>query len=361
MLVEGNPLVWGLTAALAALAVGLAAYTIVANSAAIATKIKVAWDWIAAAGAAAWTAAQWALNVSLYACPLVWIVLAIGALVAAIVFCVTKVQGWGKQWDSIVNFMKAVFELFVESFKFRWTLLMNGFMIGLDKIKLGWYKFKEAIGLGDSAENQAAIAKINADVEVRQKAIVDGAKKMRDLSKKAATSLTWELSMKPQEKANPKKSASAKAEDTRPAGGAMPKGNFDGLMDKLNGGKEKGSGKRDGSAVLDLNGKAASHKGTTAYSAIASRLAPVKLSTLAAAASIAAPMAVAPTISPGEMAPPQLATEQRIEQPRQQKSISVDRLCNSVIINIESADGKGYERIRKEVMEVIKNTFEDYA
>lgn len=362
LLADGNPLVWGLTAALAALTVGLGAYAIVTNSAAIATKAKVAWDWIAAGAASAWTAVQWALNASLYACPLVWIVLAIGALVAAIVFCVTKVQGWGKQWDSIVSFMKAVFELFVESFRFRWNLLTNGFMLGLDKIRLGWYKFKEAVGLGDSKENQGAIARINADVEARQKAIAEGAKKVRDLSKKAASSLTWELSMKTKEKASPKGNGAAAAGGALKAGGTMGKGGFDGLMDKLQSGKGKGKRKGGSESLLDLNGKAASYKGTTAYSAIASRLAPVKLSTLAAAASVAVPMATAPAITSGEMAPPQQVAEQQQVQPRQQgKTISVDRLCNSVVINIEKADGKGYDRIRTEVMSIIKETFDDYA
>lgn len=371
LLVDGNPLVWGLTAALAALTLGLGAYAIVTNSAtiatyraAIATKARVAWDWIATGAASAWTAVQWALNASLYACPLVWIVLAIGALVAAIVFCVTKVQGWGKQWDSIVSFMTAVFELFVESFKFQWNLLTNGFMLGLDKIRLSWYKFKEAVGLGDSKENQAAIAQINADVQARQKAIVDGAKKMLDISKKAASSLTWELSMKTKEKANAKNSGAAAADGGRAAGGGMGKGRFDGLMDKLQGGK-KGKGNGSSGSPLDLNGKAASYKGTTAYSAIASRLAPVKLSTLAAAASVAVPMALAPPISSGEMAPPQQVAqqvaEQRVEQPRNKNSISVDRLCNSVVINIEKADGKGYEHIRTEVLKIIKEAFDNYA
>lgn len=383
LLADGNPLVWGLTAALAALAVGLGAYAIATNSAAVATKVKVAWDWIAAGAASAWTAVQWALNASLYACPLVWIVLAIGALVAAIVFCVTKVQGWGRQWDSIVSFMKAVFELFVESFRFSWNLLTNGFMIGLDRIKLGWYKFKEAVGLGDSKENQAAIAQINADVLSRQKAIVEGARKMRDLSQKAASSLTWELSMKTKEKANPKGSPSSAAGGGRAAGGAMGKGRFDGLMDKLQGGK-KGKGK--GSAAVDLNGKAASYKGTTTYTAIASRLAPVKLSTLAAAASLAVPLATStpavtpppaaastrdavalatPPPSPGGMGVPPVAAPSEDVRPgergKARATVRVDRLCNSVVINIEKADGRGYEQIRSEVLKIIKEAFEDYA
>lgn len=46
-------------------------------------------------------------------------------------------------------------------------------MIGLDNIKLGWYKFKVAVGLGDSSENQAAIAKIDQGIESRKKAIAE--------------------------------------------------------------------------------------------------------------------------------------------------------------------------------------------
>ena len=30
-------------------------------------------------------------------------------------------------------------------------------MAGIDACKLAWYKFKEAVGLGDSTENQAMI------------------------------------------------------------------------------------------------------------------------------------------------------------------------------------------------------------
>jgi len=44
------------------------------------------------------------------------------------------------------------------------------------------------MGIGDSSENQAAIAKINADVEARQKAIIDGAKKVADYANKAKNS-----------------------------------------------------------------------------------------------------------------------------------------------------------------------------
>ncbi|MEI3154328.1 MAG: hypothetical protein V8S95_03915 [Odoribacter sp.] len=269
---EGNPLVWGLTAALGALTVALIAYEMWTNRAAIATKAKAVWDGIVAAATGGWTTVQWALNASLYACPLVWIVALIIGLIAAIVACCTKVQGWGKQWDVIVQFMKNVWELFVETFKFRWNVLTNGFMLGLDKIKLGWYKFKEAVGLGDSAENQAMIAQINTDVENRKQAIIDGANKVKELARKTADSLSWELSWKKDGTTGENKPVPG----TEAKPGELPKAgipDFDSLMKKMG----KSSGQKSGKEVIDLNEAVPNNKGDTAYSAIASRLAMVKM------------------------------------------------------------------------------------
>jgi hypothetical protein len=90
--------------------------------------------------------------------------------------------------------------------------LVNGIMIGIDKIKLGWYKFKNAMGIGDKSANNEAIAKINADTEARKKSIIDGAKKVKDLAvqsgqefKLAAGSLKIKKSTEASEKTAPKK------------------------------------------------------------------------------------------------------------------------------------------------------------
>ncbi len=149
---------------------------------------------IAAGATWLWTAAQTAFNAVMAVNPVVWIVMAVLALIAAITYVIYKTDGWGKQWDSVVNFMKYSFQAFVEAIKLYFNTFIDGFMIGLDYIKIGWYKFKEATGLGDSTENKSAIAKINSDIEARQKAIVDGAKKVMDLQNKANGSLKWELS-----------------------------------------------------------------------------------------------------------------------------------------------------------------------
>lgn len=136
-----------------------------------------------------WSAAQAVFNAIMAANPVVLIVLGIMALIAAIAYVCYKIQGWGTLWDGIVGFMKYSFYAFVDGLKLSWTTAVNGIMIGIDKIKLGWYKFKEACGLGNSAQNKAMIAQINADVEARQKAILDGAEKVNENLKKAKQSL----------------------------------------------------------------------------------------------------------------------------------------------------------------------------
>ena len=92
--------------------------------------------------------------------------------------------------------MKHTFLGYIEMIKLAWTTMINGIMIGLDKIKIGWYKFKEAVGIGDSTENQAAIAAINRDIEARKDAIVEGARKVAEHAQAAKDSLqgihmTW--------------------------------------------------------------------------------------------------------------------------------------------------------------------------
>ena len=153
------------------------------------SKAMVLWAGIVTTAKWAWAAAQNGLNLALLACPMTWIIAAIIGLIAVIGYVCYKVQGWGTLWDGIVGFMKYSFLAFVESVKLYFNTMINGIMIGLDKIKLGWYKFKEAVGLGDSPENHAAIARINTDIENRQQAILEGAKRVADNAAKAKASL----------------------------------------------------------------------------------------------------------------------------------------------------------------------------
>lgn len=142
-----------------------------------ASKMHALWTGIVSGATKVWTAAQWLLNAAMTANPIGVIVMGIAALVAGIVWLVENVEGWGEAWDHTWNSAKLIFKGVVEGIKASFTNMVNGLMIGINYIKLGWYKFKEVMGLGDSAENQKMIAEINADTESRKQAIMDASKK----------------------------------------------------------------------------------------------------------------------------------------------------------------------------------------
>ncbi|MBQ7210494.1 MAG: hypothetical protein IJS05_06340 [Paludibacteraceae bacterium] len=151
--------------------------------------ILIAKEALATTATNLWSGAQAILNAIMTANPIGLIIAGIALLIGAIVAVCSHITGWGSLWDGVCGFMKYSFYAFVDAVKLYFETYINGFLIGLDKIKLGWYKFKEACGIGDTAENQAAIAQINADVEKRQQAIIDGAKAVADNALKAKESL----------------------------------------------------------------------------------------------------------------------------------------------------------------------------
>lgn len=174
----------------------------------ISSLTKVTWLQNIAAKAAA--AGQWLWNIAMSANPIGLIIVAITALVAGIVWLVTSISGWGEAWKHTVAGAKLLWEGFVLTAQAHFNTLVNGFMIGINAIKVGWYTFKEAMGLGDSSENKKMLAQIDADTESRKKAIVDGYKKAAEVNMqavdefiKAGKSLKWKEKEK-EKKEDPK-------------------------------------------------------------------------------------------------------------------------------------------------------------
>jgi hypothetical protein len=122
----------------------------------------------------------------MYANPVGLIVAGILALIAVIGLVVKYTNGWGKSWSGVVNGAKEVFNTYVSFVKANFNAMINGIMIGILKIQKGWYKFKNALGIGDSSKNQAMLDQINSDVERRKQSIIDGYKKVAEHGKKAA-------------------------------------------------------------------------------------------------------------------------------------------------------------------------------
>ena len=129
----------------------------------------------------AWAKAQAILDAIMMLTPINLIIGAVVALAALIGYLIYKVNGWGEAWKHTVEGAKLLFKAFVGTAKWEFDTMINGLMIGLNTIQKGWYEFKNAVGLGDSAANNNMIAQINANTELRKKSIVDGAKKVTSL------------------------------------------------------------------------------------------------------------------------------------------------------------------------------------
>jgi TP901 family phage tail tape measure protein len=151
-----------------------------------ATKRKELWDKIVTRSTAIWTGVQAAFNAVMAMNPIVLIVMAVIALIAVIAIVVSKTEGWGKAWQHTINGAKLIFMAYVQTVSANFNFMVNGFMIGINKIQIAWYKFKNALGLGDKNTNNAEINKLNADVEARKKSIKEGYQKAAESGKGAA-------------------------------------------------------------------------------------------------------------------------------------------------------------------------------
>ncbi|SDX11939.1 phage tail tape measure protein [Flavobacterium degerlachei] len=151
-----------------------------------ATKLQALWTSIVTGATSTWTGAQAAFNAIMAINPVVLIVAGVVALVAVIALVVSKTEGWGKAWKHTVNGAKLLFVAYVQTAKAQFNMLVNGFMIGINKIQIAWYKFKNIVGLGNKAENNAQISQLNTQIEARKKSIVDGYKKAGNTAVQAA-------------------------------------------------------------------------------------------------------------------------------------------------------------------------------
>ena len=146
-----------------------------------------------------WTTVQMVLNAILTANPIGLIIAGVVLLIGVIVFLSLKIKGWGTLWDAVFTFAKETFYAFVDGVKLYFLSVVNGLMMGLDKIKEGWYKFKLAVGIGDENENNAALAKIQGDIKTRANVIAAAAKVEKEHLEKAKhafdnVSLEWDKS-----------------------------------------------------------------------------------------------------------------------------------------------------------------------
>jgi TP901 family phage tail tape measure protein len=152
----------------------------------ITTALSAATTDIATGATTRWKVVQAAFNTTMWANPVTWITLAVIALVAVIAYAIYKTDGWGKAWDHTVKGATYIWQGFTAMAQLAWDGMVNGIMIGLNRVKSGWYEFRNDVGLGETGDNDAMIAGIEADTERRKKELVDGATNVATLNAKAA-------------------------------------------------------------------------------------------------------------------------------------------------------------------------------
>lgn len=130
------------------LAPGLMAMVEIFRMLSLATKMQVLWTTILSGITEIFTAVQWALNAAFYASPIGWIVIAIGALVAAFIYAWNKFEGFRKFLYGLWQSFKAVFlnlgKLASNVLGGIGNMLVGIFTFDIDKIKAGFSQFKNA-------------------------------------------------------------------------------------------------------------------------------------------------------------------------------------------------------------------------
>lgn len=176
---EGNPWMWGLVTVLGAYAIGMGIALGIQAA-------KVALDGVTITGLWGQVTAWWALNSAMYANPVGLIIAGVVALIAVIGYVIYKTDGWGKMWQHTVQGSTIIWNAFSTQAKSSFDILVNGIMIGINRIQQGWYQFKNAVGLGDSGENNSILNSLDQEIEGRKKSITDAQNAFNNASYKGA-------------------------------------------------------------------------------------------------------------------------------------------------------------------------------
>lgn len=138
----------------------------------------------------------------------------------------------------------------------------------------------------------------------------------------------------------------------------------------INGGVRGNYGSNSG--IIDLDKINTGVKGSAPYNAIVSKLSAAKVPGLATAtASVVMPLAMA-SVTPGAQSSPESllggsttinTTATAIDHQshnNESKMVRPDKFCDQVVINIASADGKGHDTIRGEIVNLLDQIMNDY-
>lgn len=183
---EGGGWATALKTALIGLAGGLLAVS-------AATKIKAAWDGIAAISTLGWKAAMDALNLSFLTSPIFWIVAIIAAVAAAIVIVAKRTEGWGATWHNTMEYIKLSFAQCKAWLQTKWLEIEDSFLTGFENIKIGWYMLQS---LWDKDAAAEGLAHIQEQRDQRARAIAAAHDKIEEYAEARKQMEVWQVKWK---------------------------------------------------------------------------------------------------------------------------------------------------------------------
>lgn len=379
MLRGGSPLVWGLTTVLGLFTAALIANKVATNGAMIATQAKAVIDGVVIGATKVWTAVQWALNAAFLASPLGWIVLAIGAVVGAVTWAWNKFESFRQVvigvWEVMKMFGKLLFDNILGTVK----KLIGG--IGALGTAIGKLFKGDFKGAGESAKEGFKML-FEASPVGQVKNIVTDVKNA-DWSGawekgKVKGSESWERS---QERKATRDAARNPVvpqvpEFVMPDPYDMSGVDMAALKRKAEAEKKGKGSKGSKGKTLDLNSIVHDLQGSTNYNAIAGRLKNVIVPALTSAAALATPAVnidaqlknqpIQDRVAATMMASNSEATDSGRDlswtdyNQGGQKSVSMEKFCNQIVINVHNGDRQDAEEITDRVMEELKSAVDNY-
>ncbi len=168
---------------------------------AISTGIYNTYLLISSGSLSAATVAQWALNAAMLASPVTWITLAIIALIAIIVAVALKTEGWGKQWDATIKWMKSIFRFFVLGLTLQFQAIQLYFWTMVNAVVIAWKWGQNKLGLISDEQFARDKARIQEEQRMRVEAIKKTATEMAAAGAEAVAGPGWHIKMKGEEQA----------------------------------------------------------------------------------------------------------------------------------------------------------------
>ncbi|MFA6057283.1 MAG: phage tail tape measure protein [Taibaiella sp.] len=145
---------------------------------------------------AAWTVIQKALNITMSLNPIGAIITGIALLIAAIVWVASETEGWGKQWDATMSWIKAVFKATWLELKMGFQAINIAFWDMVNAVVGAWYWAQNKMGYLSDQQYNKNLAQIAAEKNARITAFKETAKEYASEMAKVKAGPGWHVTWK---------------------------------------------------------------------------------------------------------------------------------------------------------------------